>query len=416
MLARRLLIAGGGGSFVMPPTLYCLYNGSQDAVTYAIGAASSTDLGLTWSVNAGNPVLQVGAGGSWDDSTVKDPWLFWDGSQFVIYASGYDGSNYRIGRWTATTWANIEAGTITPDSNPIIGISAATFRSDGVIFPTVLYEPTDTGKEEKIWFTGYDGSKWRIGYAYRSGGVVTVVGQVLDVGSGGDWDDEGVVSAAIYKSGSTYYLYYGGTSVAGGSQNWQGGVATFTDPEGTYTKSGSNPSPTYRSGDSPFPGETLSANTNAGSAIVQIPDTSAFNQGEAIVLFETSSVQMEVHRIASIDSGTQLTMASTATGSFTTGHSSGIRTFAMNSVQPRAVLSDNAGGYIMFGAVFQPVADLGSIGGTKLREGSLRWTSSALDGPWAYDYTAIEPLFPMYPATTGWDEFSAENPSVIVAP
>jgi hypothetical protein len=58
------------------------------------------------------------------------------------------------------------------------------------------------------------------------------------------------------------------------------------------------------------------------------------------------------------------------------------------------------------------VEDL-TVGGVKLREASMRWTASALTGPWAYDYgTGL--LFAL--GSGGWDDIAAENPAVIPAP
>jgi hypothetical protein len=47
---------------------------------------------------------------------------------------------------------------------------------------------------------------------------------------------------------------------------------------------------------------------------------------------------------------------------------------------------------------------------------SYRWTLTSLTATAVYDYD-YGLLFPIYPAVSGtWDDVSAENPSVIVAP
>ena len=411
MLSWRLLsAASGSGSFTpVPGSLVALYNGQNGDGVYAIGAATSTDGGATWTKYGSNPVLQKGTGGAWDDDHVKDPWLMWDGSQYVVYYAGHDGTKYQIGRATASahtgTWT--KAG-----GNPLVAVgTSGAFDDAGVNFPTVLYEPSDTGREWKMWYAGNDGAVQRIGYAYSSDGLSwTKHGQVIDVGAGGSWEDEGVLPMAIHKTGSTYYLFYGGrqgTTVP----RWQGGIATFTNPEGTYTKSGSNPVLLARFNDADT-SQLLTANRTSGGAIVTVTDTSVWNVGEPLALADGTS-ETEIHAIASIDSGTQITLAGNVTSDFTTAHGATIRPMAWNAVLPRTVRAVS-GGYEMYGTPFQPVEDL-SPGGTKLREGSMRWTASALTGPWAYDYDAGL-LFPLFPANTGWDKFSAENPSVIVAP
>src|SRR6185503_17186582 len=119
--------------------------------------------------------------------------------------------------------------------------AGGAFDDAGVNFPVVLYEPADTGKQWKMWYGANDGSIQTVGYAYSSDGLSwTKVGRVINVGTGGAWNDEGMLPGAIYREGSTYYLFANGRQ---GTTNprWQGGLWTFTDPEGTYTPA-SNPS------------------------------------------------------------------------------------------------------------------------------------------------------------------------------
>lgn len=407
MTLRRLLaVARGGGAFAASGSLLALFNGSQDGLLYAIGAASYN--GSTWTEAAGNPVLQKGAGGTWDDDHVKDPCLIWDGSQYVCYYAGHDGTKYQIGRATATS----HEGTWTKAAgNPVLAVgSGGAFDDAGVNFPTVLYEPTDTGKEWKCWYGADDGSTQRVGYAYSSDGLSwTKVGQVLTIGAGGTWNDVGVLPMAIYKDGATYNLFVGGRQ---GTTNprWQGGLWTFTNPEGTYTADSGNPILLARFNDSGT-SQSLSANATAPTTTATMGSTAAFNVGEPVVLADANSTA-EVFYVVSIDSGTQITVDHATTADFTTAQGAVFRSFAFNSVLPRSVLA-NGGGYQMFGTPFQPVEDL-TQPASKLWEGSFRWTASALDGPWSYDYVAGRGV--LFPFTVSWHSRSAENPSVIAAP
>jgi hypothetical protein len=409
-LGTRLLPSGAASFLVLYP-LIGLFNGQDGDGNYAIGYAASND-GQTWT-EAGSPVFSAGAGGQWDDDHVKDPWLMHDGSQYVMYYSGFDGTAYRIGRATATD----PAGTWTRYvSNPVIDLGAGgAFDDTNVIFPVVMYEPSDTGREWKMWYTGFDGARWHIGYAYSSDGLsFTKHGQVLTVGAGGTWEDEGVVSAAIIKEGATYSLFYGGTSDPNGDFGWQGGYTTFTDPEGTYTKAAANPVLLNVNGVDPDASETLDANVSAGTTTITPSDTSHYPVGSTIVIGDTTS-ETEVHTVVSVESGTSMTVATATVSAFTTADSARVRPIDYLSVQPRMVRAV-ASGYEMFATAFQPIADLSfNAGITKLREASLRYTASSLDGPWTRDDTAGL-LFPLYPATTGWHQFAAENLSVIVPP
>jgi hypothetical protein len=407
------MLLGVGGSYAgAAPVRYGLFNGQNGDGEYKIGAFLIDPDG-TIHEYASNPVLTKGSG--FESAHVKDPWLMWDGSQYVMYYSGYNGSAYRIGRATASAYT----GSWTKyGSNPVLGLgSSGAFDDSRVLFPTVLYEPDDTGREWKMWYTGLKVSdgRYRTGYAWSTDGLAwTKVGQVLDVGAGGTWDDEGAAAVAILKEGATYYLFYGGTSDPAGDFFWQGGYATFTDPEGTYTKGAGNPTLHYINASDPSASQPLGSTASSGVTVIHPGDTSHYAVHQAVVLGDTSS-ETEIHTVASIDSGTQLTFAEATASTFTNADGARLRPFDYLSVQPRHVRRAAAGGYEMFAAVFQPIADL-SFGGTgRLREGALRYTSPTLDGSWTRDDTTGL-MFPMYPAHTGWHQFSAENPSVIAAP
>lgn len=411
MIRRRLLVTGGGASFSPTPrTLYALFNGQNGDGEYKIGAANYDSLTDTWTEYGSNPVLLKGSGGAWDDGHVKDPALTYTGSGYVMHFAGYDGASYQIGVATASAYT----GVWTKDAgNPCIALgSGGSFDDAGANFPTVLYEPTDTGKEWKVWYGANDGSTQRVAYAYSSNpdGPFTKVGVVLDVGSSGTWEDVGVVPAGIYKAGATYYLFYQGrqgTTVP----RWQGGVATFTDPEGTYTKDAGNPVLLARFNDA---GTTVvpTVDVTAGATSLLIADASVFNVGEPVSLADGDTTAE--HFYITSKTATLITLDHAVVGNFT-GGGKVFRSFAYNSVVPRSILQ-LGGGLEMFGTPFQPVEDL-TQPGSKLWEGSFRWTSSALDGPWAYNYVPGRGLlFPLTPVGEAWHSVSAENPSVIVAP
>lgn len=399
MLWRRIPHGGSGSGFTVSPTLHALFNGQNGDGVYAIGEA--TKVGSSPWTEEASPVIEK-SGAGWVSEHVKDPcWL----DSLTVYVSGHDGSKYQIGRMTRATTASAWAYDST--SSPTIAVgSGGSFDDAGVNFPTILHEPSDTGKEYKCWYGANDGSTLSIGYAHSTNGTSwTKVGQVLTKGSSGQWDDEGILPMAIVKVGSTYNLFFGGYQDPT-VPKWQGGIATFTDPEGVYTKSGSNPVLLARFNDSGVFQTPTGA--TAGATSIGMASSAAFNVGEPVVLADGDS-ETETQRIATIPDGTHVTLETGLTGAFTSG-TPAFRPFASVSVLPRTV-RNYAGGYEMFGTPFQPVEDL-TVGGSKLREGSFRWTASALTGPWAYDYTTGL-LFPLYPAHTGWHKFSAENPSVL---
>lgn len=232
VLARRLLLAGSGSAFEVPPDNYTmLYNGQNGDGIVKIGRATSTDAGLTWTRYGSNPIISPGAGGTWNDEQVHGPAYVWDGSQHVLYLGGYDGTNYRIGRWTSAdliTWAAY-------GSNPVLGTGSG-FDANGVVGPVVRYDPL-LSPPWQMWYTGFDsGGVITGGYADSTDGLSwTRRGQVIALGSAGQFDDEGASPGGVYKLGSTYYLWEHGTAAANETRS---GYITFTDPLGTYTKHG----------------------------------------------------------------------------------------------------------------------------------------------------------------------------------
>lgn len=385
--------------------LYALFNGTDGSAGYAIGAATRTD--DVWSEYGSNPVLEKGTGGTWDDDHVNDPCLLWDGSQYVMYYAGYDGTRYQIGRATASShegpWTKYA-------SNPVLAVgSGGAIDDSGCAFPTVLYESGDTGNEWKMWYRADDGSTQVIAYAHSSDGISwTKEGMVLDVGTSGAWDDVGLLPGAIIKDGVTYNLFYGGRQSVTPSVFWQGGLATFTDPEGTYTKDVGNPIIEARFNDANT-SQTLDADPAPGATVVDIPTPAAFNIGEPVVVVDSDTTAENFY--LTVIGASTVTLDHAISGTFTDAEGARFRSFAFQSITPRTVLP-RSGGYEAFVTLFQPVDDL-TQPGSKLWEGSFEMRSSALTGTWTYNYVAGRGLlFPL----TGWKARSAENPSVIAAP
>ena len=239
MRRKILLAAGRGGSFDIPdPNNYSmLYNGTNGSNGVRIGQASSTDAGVTWTPYASNPIIGLGSGGSWNDEQTHAPCVVWDGTQSVMFADGYDGTNYRIGRWTNPNrdWAANPGSWTAYGSNPIIGLGAGgTYNDAGVIAPQVTYDPTLT-PPWKMWMVGYSGTVTTIGFYDSSDGMAwTDRGKVIDLGAGGTFNDEGVGLGCAIRNGPTWHVFVAGQSTTGASANYRAGYSTVAvGSEGT---------------------------------------------------------------------------------------------------------------------------------------------------------------------------------------
>jgi predicted GH43/DUF377 family glycosyl hydrolase len=192
----------------------------DDGSKYRIGYATSAD-GIVWVKHPDNPVLNLGASGTWDDADVGDPTVLFDGTEYQMWYDGNDGSHWRIGYATSAdgiVWVKH------PD-NPVLDIGASgTWDDSGVYESTVLFD----GTKYQMWYSGYGGSTVRIGYATSTDGIVWVKhpgNPVLDIGASGTWDDVYVRCPTVLFDGTKYQIWYAGHD----GSNYRIGYATSTD-------------------------------------------------------------------------------------------------------------------------------------------------------------------------------------------
>jgi predicted GH43/DUF377 family glycosyl hydrolase len=120
--------------------------------------------------------------------------------------------------------------------NPVLSASSGHFDSAGMRMNTVLKE----GGLLKMWYGGYDGTHWRIGYATSVDGVnwtrQNSGNSVIDIGSPGEFDNEHVGIPYVINDSGTYKMWYG----AHDGVNWQIGYATSSDGI-SWSKYANNP-------------------------------------------------------------------------------------------------------------------------------------------------------------------------------
>ncbi len=201
-------------------TSYKMWYSGYDGSNYRIGYATSTD-GSNWTRQG--QVLDIGAGGQWDDTHLYDPFVIKvSETSYMMYYTGNDGSVRKIGLATSTDGSNWTR------QGQVLGLGAGGQWDDAQVrAPSVVI---DAPNLYKMWYSGYDGSNYRIGYATSTDGSNwTRQGQVLDLGTSGQWDDAGVLYAYIYSNmtSSSYKMWYTGYS----GSNYRIGLATSTDGE-----------------------------------------------------------------------------------------------------------------------------------------------------------------------------------------
>lgn len=170
-------------------TVYRMWYTGSDNVTFNIGYAESAD-GKAWTKHSGNPVLKVGASGSWDSKRVIFANVRHEGSTYMMWYSGDDTSgtlSYEIGYASGTdpvTWTKYER-------NPILSFgTSGSFDSFMVYAPYVM--PAADGYS--MYYSGGTGTSsagpYAIGIArnsipnsvmmYPGEGTVSLYGQTVD--------------------------------------------------------------------------------------------------------------------------------------------------------------------------------------------------------------------------------------------
>jgi hypothetical protein len=187
-------------------TYHMWYTGISDLGISAIGYATSSD-GIKWTKYSGNPVMENGPTGSWDDDHVMSPCVISDGITYHMWYEGVNGSNYHIGYATSSdkiTW--------TKHPTPVLSGDVDQWDYPRIEGPAVYFD----GTIYHMWYSG--GSNlfhWQIGYASSPDGLVWTKfneNPVLKKGNIGDWDDQtaGFGTVIFDTVNNIYKMWYGG--------------------------------------------------------------------------------------------------------------------------------------------------------------------------------------------------------------
>ena len=183
-----------------------------------------------WTKYTDNPVLDLGASGSWESNSIYHPHIIFDNTTYHMWYSAWDGNNERIGYATSKDGIHWKKY----DENPILDPGPSGDWDDrGVLAGPVLVE-NDT---LKMWYlaeyslkTGLaistDGVNWT---KYDNPATTTAPhahsDPVLQPGMIGSWDDEGGWMVSVLIDGGIYEGWYVGDD--GGNERL--GYATSED-------------------------------------------------------------------------------------------------------------------------------------------------------------------------------------------
>ena len=91
---------------------------------------------------------------------------------------------------------------------PVLGPGEAPWESVDVLSCEVLWD--EGSKTFRMWYTGFDGERYAIGYAESEDGLswTRYPGNPLLVGGTSQWDQEGVGFPAVIRINGKYYMYF----------------------------------------------------------------------------------------------------------------------------------------------------------------------------------------------------------------
>ena len=162
-----------------------------------------------WEKYLGNPVLEPGPSGAWDDTHVGVPTVLFNGSEYQMWYQGHGGSHvWKIGYATSADGIVWEK-----HPKPVLGPGPpGAWDDEYLTSPTVLFD----GSEYQMWYSGIEGA-----YIARTGYATSVDGiewekhpdnPVLDLGPSGAWDDKTVEAPAVLFNGTEYHMWYAGSN------------------------------------------------------------------------------------------------------------------------------------------------------------------------------------------------------------
>ncbi len=208
------------GCILFDGETYHAWWGGTDGSTSCVGYFTSTD-GITWIEYANNPVLDMGPAGSWDDEGVLRVYVRFDNELYHMWYTGWDGKKERIGYATSPdgiAWTKYVG-------NPVLNEgTAGSWEEDGVLSPCVHFD----GVNYYMWYEGANWPNASIGFATSQDGLSWTkhAGNPVLTGIFGNWDYPRVEGPQVYFDGTTYHMWYTGAADA---WLWRIGYATSAD-------------------------------------------------------------------------------------------------------------------------------------------------------------------------------------------
>jgi predicted GH43/DUF377 family glycosyl hydrolase len=192
----------------------------------SIGSAIGTTDGQFSSIDG--PVF-TGGSKTFEDDGVSHPVVFRDGDTLKMLYAGLHNGNFKVGLATSVdglSWTS-QGKVFSPGTEDWDRIS--------VIPNSIVTTPSGNFR---MWYSGFDGSRWRIGSATSADGLSWARddaprGYQFGLGEPGAWDDSGVKDAWVITGVDGDHLWYSGFD----GDNWRIGYAFREANEAAFSRS-----------------------------------------------------------------------------------------------------------------------------------------------------------------------------------
>ena len=216
--ANPVLIRGPLGSFDenIISASHVLYDGQAfhmwfSAVDFggdwSINYATSAD-GVHWAKSDANPLLEETHDDRWDAVYVAEPCVIFNGSGFEMWYNGASATTQTLLGY-ARSVDGIQWERF-EENRPVLDVATGGNWDDfAVARGSVLYD----GERYQMWYEGHSGATWRIGYATSADGVTWERGAdnpIIDLGPEGAWDSKVASEPNVLFDGQTYRMWYSG--------------------------------------------------------------------------------------------------------------------------------------------------------------------------------------------------------------
>ena len=210
-----------------------------DGLPTDIGHATSPD-GIAWTMDPANPVLTRGAPGGWDGAALRRAAVIHDGTQFHMWYEGWDADLIsRVGYATSpdgSVWSEYLG-------NPVMDAGASGEWDDWGPEPSSVIVDANGYKMWYSSSSTSGDPGGRVGYAESADGITWTKhqGPVLEPSTEG-WDSGSLWHPMVIFDGSAFHMWYTGRDVAFGDFEDGASIGYASSADGlAWTRYSGNP-------------------------------------------------------------------------------------------------------------------------------------------------------------------------------